>query len=48
LFWYMLERLVRIPTFMFMTLHELLISKVMRDQLHRKKRSDKLAYMKNS
>ena len=30
LFWYMLERLVKIPTFMLMTLHELLISKVMK------------------
>ena len=30
LFWYMLERLVRIPTFMLMTLHELLMSKVMK------------------
>ena len=47
LFWYMLERAVRIPTFMIMALHKLLMSKVMRDQLHKKKRSDKLVYMEN-
>lgn len=40
LFWYVLERLVSIPTFMFMALHKLLMSKVMKCQLPLKGKQD--------